>query len=96
MRAGLSVPQISGRFHNTIAELLVAVCVWTRAQRNLNEVALSGGVFQNRLLLESVLARLEKVGFTVYTNRQVPPNDGGLSLGQAAVAAARLGERELL
>ena len=92
MQAGTPISQIGGRFHNTMAELLVAVCVWTRAQRNLNDVALSGGVFQNRLLLESLLARLEKLGFAVYTNRQAPPNDGGLSLGQAVVAAARLAQ----
>ena len=90
VQAGTPISQISGRFHNTVAESLVAMCVQLRQQRGLNQVALSGGVFQNRLLLESVLARLGKVGFEVYTNRQVPPNDGGLSLGQAAVAAARL------
>ena len=93
VRAGQSVPQILGRFHNSVAELLVNRCIWLREQRNINEVALSGGVFQNQLLLEGLLARLDKVGFTVYTNRQVPPNDGGVSLGQAAVAAARVREK---
>jgi hydrogenase maturation protein HypF len=56
----------------------------------LNEVALSGGVFQNRLLLETLAELLQEWRFTVYRNRRVPPNDGGLSLGQAAVAIARL------
>jgi hydrogenase maturation protein HypF len=56
----------------------------------LDRVALSGGVFQNRLLLEQLVVRLEELSFQVYLNRRVPPNDGGLSLGQAAVAAARI------
>ncbi|MCB2040464.1 MAG: carbamoyltransferase HypF, partial [Rhodoferax sp.] len=53
-------------------------------------VALSGGVFQNRILLEQLVRRLEQAGLAVLTHRQVPSNDGGLSLGQAAVAAARM------
>ena len=52
-------------------------------------VALSGGSFQNRLLLEEVAARSKSLGLTVLTHGQVPANDGGLALGQAAVAAAR-------
>jgi hydrogenase maturation protein HypF len=56
----------------------------------VNDVALSGGVFQNKLLLEQLLFMLEADGFRIYINRQVPPNDGGLSFGQAAIAAARL------
>jgi hydrogenase maturation protein HypF len=87
---GVSIPQIASRFHRSIAELLAAACVKVREQSGLNVVALSGGVFQNRLLLEQLLARLTEVAFQVYVNRRVPPNDGGLSLGQAAVAAARL------
>jgi hydrogenase maturation protein HypF len=90
IQAGISPPQIAGRFHTTIAELLATTSEQVRQQYSLNQVALSGGVFQNRLLLESLLARLEKRGFVVYTNHLVPPNDGGLSLGQAAVAAARI------
>jgi hydrogenase maturation protein HypF len=55
----------------------------------VNEVALSGGVFQNVTLLESVPPLLREAGFTVYTHRVVPPNDGGLSLGQAIIAAVK-------
>jgi hydrogenase maturation protein HypF len=93
IQEGISPPQIAGRFHTTIAELLATTSEQVRQQYSLNQVALSGGVFQNRLLLESLLARLEKRGFVVYTNHLVPPNDGGLSLGQAAVAAARIRKR---
>ena len=82
------LPQIAGRFHCTVAALLAEACERARAATGLREVALSGGVFQNRMLLENLLTLLEQRDFTVYLNRQVPPNDGGLSLGQAAVAAA--------
>lgn len=90
LKEGVPAGVIAGRFHRSIAELLAAVCRLARARTGLNEVALSGGVFQNRLLLEQLVSLLEEAHFTVYRNRQVPPNDGGLSLGQAAVAAARL------
>lgn len=87
---GVPVPQIANRFHRSIAELLANVCDETRRQTGLNIVALSGGVFQNRLLLEQLLTLLENRAFSVYINRLVPPNDGGLCLGQMAVAAAQL------
>lgn len=87
IQQGEFIPVIAGRFHRTVAELLTAVCGQVRSQTGLNRVALSGGVFQNRLLLEQLLALLEAAGFQPFINRQVPPNDGGLSLGQAAVAA---------
>ncbi len=90
LQQGASTAQIAGRFHATIAELLAVACVEARRQYALNVVALSGGVFQNRLLLEGLLVRLQRLGFDVFRNRLVPPNDGGLSLGQAAVAAAQV------
>jgi hydrogenase maturation protein HypF len=90
LQRGVSIAQIAGRFHRSIAEMLAAACVRARAETGLEEVALSGGVFQNQLLLGYVLARLEELRFKVYLNQIVPPNDGGLSLGQAAIAAARL------
>jgi hydrogenase maturation protein HypF len=90
MQQGVSVPQIANRFHRSIAALLANVCEETRKQTGLNIVALSGGVFQNRLLLEQLLTLLENMAFSVYINRRVPPNDGGLCLGQIAIAAAQL------
>lgn len=92
LRRGLPPALIAGRFHSSVAALIAAACEHARALSGLSEVALSGGVFQNRLLLELLLARLEAAGFRVYLNRRVPPNDGGLSLGQLAVAAARLAQ----
>jgi hydrogenase maturation protein HypF len=85
--AGRSPSVIAARFHTTLADVIGRACARVREQRGLGHVALSGGVFQNvRLLLESI-ARLERAGFGVYTHHQVPSNDGGLALGQAAVAA---------
>jgi len=87
------ISQIAGRFHRTIAEMLAQTCLRAREQTGLETVALSGGVFQNKLLLEQLMARLAEVKLQVYINRRVPPNDGGISLGQAAVAAARVHKR---
>lgn len=86
-------PVIAGRFHHAMADLVLDVCGRLREEHGLGTVALSGGVFQNALLLTRCLDRLEAAGFTVLTHRQVPPNDGGLSLGQAAVAIAQLSAR---
>lgn len=90
LRAGTALPHVAGRFHRTVAEMLAVACLRARKTTGLQAVALSGGVFQNRLLLEMLVERLEELAFRVLINRRVPPNDGGLSLGQAAVAAARL------
>jgi hydrogenase maturation protein HypF len=81
---------IARRFHLTVTEMLATTCYDIRKQTGLNRVALSGGVFQNQLLLEQLMACLETMEFEVYINRRVPPNDGGLCLGQLTVAAARL------
>lgn len=91
---GLPSAQIAGRFHLACADLLAAACVDAREQTGVRKVALSGGVFQNRLLLETLIVRLESRDFQVYINRRVPSNDGGISLGQLAVASARL-QRDL-
>lgn len=92
---GTPVPLIAGRFHRTIAAMITAVCQRIQTQTSLTKVALSGGVFQNRLLLSQLLPMLATAGFQAYINHQVPANDGGLSLGQVAVAAARLENGEL-
>jgi len=80
----------AANFHATIAAMTCAVCEILRGGAELNTVALSGGVFQNVLLLGMLLERLSAAGFEVIYHHAVPPNDGGLSLGQAAVAAWRL------
>jgi hydrogenase maturation protein HypF len=87
-RRGSSAGIIAARFHAALAEanLLVARAVGERT------VALSGGCFQNRLLLQRTVDKLREAGFEVLLHQQVPPNDGGISLGQVAVAAARLRE----
>jgi hydrogenase maturation protein HypF len=86
--------RIAAGFHCTIAGLLASACHEARETNGLNIVALSGGVFQNRLLLEQLVTRLEDMSFQVYLNRRVPPNDGGVSLGQLAIASARLRSTE--
>ncbi|WP_228563678.1 carbamoyltransferase HypF [Catenulispora rubra] len=87
--AGVAVPVVAARFHNGLAAVVVEVCERLRRDTGLAAVALSGGVFQNVLLVERCVAGLEAAGFRVLTHRRVPPNDGGISLGQAAVCGAR-------
>ncbi len=89
VRAGVEAPVVSARFHNGLAGAVVAACEALRARAGLSLVALSGGVFQNRLLLERVVTGLESLEFQVLLHSRVPPNDGGISLGQVAVASAR-------
>jgi hydrogenase maturation protein HypF len=89
LEAGVAPPLIAARFHNGLAATTVAACQAVRDDTGLTTVALSGGVFQNLLLLERTAAALDQAGFRVLTHSRVPPNDGGISLGQAAVAGAR-------
>jgi hydrogenase maturation protein HypF len=91
---GTSPARIAGRFHTTIADIVAAVCVRLRMAGGLDAVVLSGGVFLNARLTGEVTARLAANGFRVYRHRQTPPGDGGLCLGQLAVAAARLRRSE--
>jgi hydrogenase maturation protein HypF len=86
----VELPLVAARFHNGLATALVAACRAVREATGLDRVALSGGTFQNLLLLERVTAGLEAESFTVYRHLRVPANDGGISLGQAVVAGARL------
>ncbi len=77
---------IAARFHNTIAALIVEVCEQIRRDEHLDRVCLSGGTFQNMLLLRRATSDLRGRGFDVYLHSVVPPNDGGISLGQAVIA----------
>jgi hydrogenase maturation protein HypF len=86
VRTNESIGMIGARFHKTIADISVEVCKRVRTNTGLNEVALSGGVWQNQILLSLVRERLEHQKFIVYVHKQVPTNDGGLALGQAVIA----------
>jgi hydrogenase maturation protein HypF len=85
--AQVPVPEMAARFHNTVVDINIDICQSLRVDTGIDKVALSGGCFMNRRLLRQSIAGLEARGFKVYTHRDVPANDGGLSLGQAAVAA---------
>jgi hydrogenase maturation protein HypF len=89
LQAGVGRAAIAARFHHGVAAMVVSTCRGLRDRHDLTTVALSGGVFQNLLLVGHCVSGLKAAGFTVLTHRQVPPNDGGISLGQAVVAAAR-------
>jgi hydrogenase maturation protein HypF len=89
LQDGQSADVIAARFHRGVAAMIAEVCGLLRESSGLGTVALSGGVFQNVLLLETAAGLLESSGFRVLTHGRVPPNDGGISLGQAVVAAAR-------
>lgn len=91
--AGHQSSQVSAALHRWVVDVTVAACHQIREQTGLSTVALSGGVFQNRLLVELLLPDLEQSGFDVLRHRQVPPNDGGIALGQAAVGRAMLAGR---
>ena len=90
LRAGVSIPTISARFHNGVAEMVRSVVGQLSDQYGLSQVALSGGVWQNMVLLQKTISLLERDGFKVYLHTQVPANDGGLALGQAVIAICTL------
>lgn len=90
VRRGVPVACMAARFHRGLARAVVEACAILRRRTGLERVALSGGVWQNRVLLRQAVAGLEEAGFTVLVHQQVPANDGGLAFGQVAVAAARL------
>ncbi|MBM2833697.1 MAG: (NiFe) hydrogenase maturation protein HypF, partial [Candidatus Brocadiaceae bacterium] len=80
---------ISARFHNSIVDMVYQVCIILRDSKGINNVVLSGGVFQNNFLFSRLVKKLKLQGFTVYSHKKVPCNDGGLSLGQAVIASER-------
>jgi len=88
LHSGVPAAVISAKFHNTLAAIVVDVCRALRAQERLRRVCLSGGTFQNFTLVKGAVRRLRAAGFEVFLHAEVPPNDGGLALGQAAVANA--------
>lgn len=87
VQAGVAPGVIARRFHRTMARIVVETCRRLQASSGVSTVTLSGGVFQNALLLEETTANLTESGFRVYRHSIVPANDGGLSFGQAAIAA---------
>ena len=84
--ANVPMPLIARRFHNAFVQVIVDAAQLVRGVYGISTVALSGGVFMNRYLMEHALAALEEAGFTVAVNRDLPPNDGCISFGQAVVA----------
>ena len=82
---------IGNRFHNTLAKIALTVSELMRKNYGLNKVVLSGGCFQNQLLLKKTILQLQNQGFEVYIHKNVPTNDGGISLGQAVIAYVRSG-----
>jgi len=89
LSGGIPLGEIAYRFHLTITEMVISTCRTARNVYGENRVTLSGGVFQNMLLLDMVHRGLEENGFEVFIHRIVPANDGGISLGQAVIASER-------
>lgn len=87
--AGASARVVAARFHNSLATALAEAAARTASAEGLGAVALSGGCFQNAMLLKGLVRRIEGAGLRAVTHRLLPPNDGGLSFGQAVAAAAR-------
>ena len=90
VQRGSSPAQMAAKFHLAVANIIAKVCKLARRQSGLDTVGLTGGVFQNVLLLQLTQNRLQQEGFKVLTHSVTPPNDGGISLGQAVVASHRL------
>jgi hydrogenase maturation protein HypF len=94
LRAGVAAAAVSARFHETLARGVAELCRRGREDHGLGAVALTGGCFQNRRLTERCARLLAAAGFEVLLHARVPPNDGGVALGQAAVASCRLAGEE--
>jgi hydrogenase maturation protein HypF len=94
---GIPIPDIARRFHQTVAQMALTGALAARSEADgVNHVALSGGVWQNRLLLELAIPLLRQAGFEVLLHHAVPANDGGLAYGQIAVAAAQLAQKSMI
>jgi hydrogenase maturation protein HypF len=91
---GKPIGHISARFHNTLSAAIVEVCQRIRKEDQLTRICLSGGAFQNMYLLKHTVKDLDRVGFQVFMHALVPANDGGISLGQAAIANAILSQQQ--
>jgi hydrogenase maturation protein HypF len=89
IEGGIPAGVVAARFHHGLADGTAAACVSAAGERGVGVVVLSGGVFQNRLLLERTSVALRAAGLRVLVPERLPANDGGISFGQAAVAAAR-------
>ena len=89
VEAGAALGLVAARFHNTLASATIEACVRAATGEGTDAIVLSGGVFQNRRLLEAVMAGLEGCGLRVLVPELLPVGDGGISYGQAAVAARR-------
>jgi hydrogenase maturation protein HypF len=89
INAGIEKATISYSFHRTVASAATDACTSIASSTGLDRVVLSGGVFQNRLLSEMIYTAITDAGLKVYTHRLVPPNDGGIALGQVAIAGRR-------
>jgi hydrogenase maturation protein HypF len=90
LRGGTRVSRIAASFHNTVVLFLQEMAQKMAEETGLDRVILSGGVFQNGYLVERLTQALVKVGLAPVLHRRVPPNDGGISLGQVAIAKARM------
>ncbi len=88
LQHGVAREKIAARFHQTVIEMFVRAAGMARAATGINRVGLSGGVYQNAVFFQRILARLQTQGFEVLTHQQVPTNDGGLAFGQIVIAGA--------
>jgi hydrogenase maturation protein HypF len=93
LRKKRPLPLVSRKFHNTLAEAIKETSSMIRKKTKLNNVVLSGGVFQNKILLREAKKRLEKAKFSVYTHVKTSCADRSLSLGQAVIAAYKMGAK---
>jgi hydrogenase maturation protein HypF len=90
LKKDVAIADMSRRFHNSVVQIFFDVAERSRDETGLNRVCLSGGAFNNLYLSNRLESRLSSAGFEVFTQSEVPAGDGGLSLGQAAIAAFSL------